>query len=272
MGSVRHPRGRLPRRVYWTRRGLVLGLALLLVFGIGKLLGGTGQDPASSDIKASTSSSTQAPQATGNVGPVAPATSPHQKAKPPLLPPSGDCRDDDVSVLPSVPHAWGAQPIVIRLALQGLQPACTFKVSPESLVVKITSGADRIWSSQDCPRSVPTSDVVVRSGLPTYVNVTWSGKRSDVGCPGQLPWALKGFYHVYAAALGSTPTDVQFEITRAPTDRVTKTAKPRPSKSATPSTPAKPGKSARPSGKPTPSGTVTGKQTKCGGDNAADTC
>ena len=64
--------------------------------------------------------------------------------------------------------------------------------------------------------------------MPTNVNVTWSGRRSDTGCPAQTNWADQGFYHVFAAALGSTPTDVQFEVTRAPTKTVTKTAKPKP--------------------------------------------
>ena len=43
----------------------------------------------------------------------------------------------------------------------------------------------------------------------------WSGRRSDEECTGLPDWALPGFYHVYAAALGSTPTDVQFEVTQA---------------------------------------------------------
>ncbi len=273
MGSVRHPRGRLPRRVYWVRRSVVLGVAVLLVFGIGKVLGGTGNDPADSDIKASTTSAQQQdPEPSVSLGPVAPSKAPHQKAKPPLLPPSGECQDDEVSVLPTVPQAWGLKPVVIQLALQSLQPACTFKVSPETLVVKITSGDDRIWSSQDCPKSIPVQDIVVRSGVATNVNVTWSGRRSDVGCPAQTDWAHGGFYHVYAAAMGSTPTDVQFEVTRAPTSTVTKTAKPKPSKSASPTTSAKPGAKSTPRAKPSQSATVKGKQSKCGGDNAADSC
>ena len=79
-------------------------------------------------------------------------------------------------------------------------------------------------------------------------------------------WADQGFYHVYAAALGSTPTDVQFEVTHAPTHVVTKTAKPKPTATTSPS-----GK-ASPNGKPTSSPTVKGKQSKCGGDNAASSC
>ena len=270
MGSVRHPRGRLPRRVYWVRRSVVLLIALGLVFGIGKLLGGNGEDPADSGLEASTSSAQQQQQPSSGVslGPVAPSQSTRTKGKAPLLPPSGDCHDDEVSVLPSVEHAWGLQPIVIHLALQGLQPACTFKVSPETLVVKITSGDDRIWSSQDCPSAIPESDVVVRSGVATNVDVTWNGRRSDTGCPTQTDWADQGFYHVYAAVLGSPPTDVQFEVTRAPTKTVTKTAKPRPSKQPSPSTSS----SAKPRSKPSSSPSISGKQSKCGGDNSATSC
>ena len=97
--------------------------------------------------------------------------------------------------------------------------------------MKITSGSDRIWSSQDCPDSIKPADVVVRNGVPTYVNVVWSGRRSDDTCSRTAAWANAGYYHVFAAVLGSTPTDIQFEVTRAPTDFVTKTAKPKPSQS-----------------------------------------
>lgn len=233
MGSVRQKRGRLPRRVYWVRRGLVLGVALLLVFGIGKLLGGTGSDDPGA-TQANVTSARQAPGASVTFGPVAPTKKLGPKAKPPLLPASGDCLDDEISVLPSVPVAYAGKPVTIKLALQGNQPACNFDVSAESLVVKIASGADRIWSSQDCVRSIAKTQVVVRSGQPVEVPVTWSGRRSDEGCTAQPDWALPGFYHVYAAARGSAASDVQFEVTKAPTVRITRTPKPRPSATVSP--------------------------------------
>jgi hypothetical protein len=275
MGSVRHPRGRLPQRVYWVRRSIVLAVALLLVFGIGKLLGGNGQDPAGSGVEASNTAAQQQQSSSSPavVGPMAPSTTTRTKAsKGPLLPPSGTCQDDEVSVLPSVPRAWGAGDIVIRLGLQGIQPACTFKVSPESVVVKITSGSDRIWSSQDCPTSIKPADVVVRSGVPTYVNVVWNGRRSDDTCSRTAAYANAGYYHAFAAVLGSTPTDTQFEITRAPTDYVTKTAKPKPSQSPSASVKSTPKPKTNPKPKPTPTATVSGKGSKCGGDNAAGSC
>lgn len=283
MGSVRHQRGRLPQRVYWVRRSLVLLVALALVFGIGKLLGGNGEDPSGSDLSASQTSVQQEesspPSSLAPIAPSATAPAPGKgKQQEPLAVASGECRDDEVSVLPSVARAWGAQPITIRLALTSLQPACTFEVSPESLVVKITSGEDRIWSSQDCTKAIPTRNVVVRSAVPTYVNMVWSGRRSDEGCTHLAEWADKGFYHVYAAAYGSTPTDVQFEITRAPTAVVTKTIKPKPTQTPTQrptQTPTggatgKQGGKAAPSA--TPTETVKGKQSACGGDNSATSC
>ncbi len=266
MGSVKHPRGRLPRRVYWVRRSIVLVVALLLVFGVGKFLGGTGEDDPGSAIKANTSSAKQDSDSSATIGPVAPSRKIRTKASVPLLPPNGECRDDEVSVLPSVPRAWAGAPIVIRLQLRGTQPACTFEVSPESMVVKIVSGRDRIWSSQECPTSIPTKPVVVRSGQPVDVPVIWSGRRSDEECTDLLDWALPGFYHVYAAALGSTPTDVQFEVTKAAPRIVTQTPSPRASASASAGT-------RRPSSTTTPpSTTVSGKQSKCGGDNSASSC
>lgn len=240
MGSVTHPRGRLPRRVYWVRRGIVLGVALLLVLGVGTLLGGTGEDGPGSAIQAtngSTNGSTgQSAGASVTIGPVPPTGKLRNRAQVPLLPPNGDCQDEEVSVLPDVPRAWAGAPVVIRLQLQGTQPACTFSVSPESMVVKIVSGEDRIWSSQDCPEAIPTTSVVVRSGEPVEVPVVWSGRRSDEQCTGQLDWAMPGFYHVFAAALGSTPTDMQFEVTRASPLLVTQTPRPRPSATVSPGT------------------------------------
>lgn len=261
MGSVRQQRGRLPRRVYWVRRSVVLGVALLLVFGITRLLGNTGADDPGSSIEASnTSARQQTPSASVTLGPVAPSKKVRLRSDAPLAPPSGECRDDEVVVRPTVPRAWAGGPIEIRLQLSGTQPACTFEVASESLVVKIASGDDRIWSSQDCPETIQEAQVVVRSGQPVEVPVTWNGRRSDEQCTPGLDWALPGFYHVYAAALGSSPMDVQFEVTRAPVARKTRTVKPKPSQSPSPSARA------------SRSATVSGNESRCGGDNTASSC
>ena len=236
------------------RRALVLAVALALVFGIGKLVGGTGSDGSGSALEASTTGSSQNadPKPSVTMGPIAPTERVRAKAKVPLAMPSGECRDDEITVVPSVPQAWAGGPIVVRLKLEGTEPACTFEASAESVVVKIASGDDRIWSSQDCPQSVEKTTVVVRSGAPVEVPVTWNGRRADEDC-NRLDWALPGFYHVYAAVLGSAPNDVQFEVTLGPARIKTRTPKPTPTatSSASRSAGARPAPaSAEPTAKP----------------------
>ena len=60
----------------------------------------------------------------------------------------------------------------------------------------------------------------------TQVPVVWNARRSDEECSDRTAWALPGFYHVRAAALGGEPTDVQFELRRPAAPTVTETAQP----------------------------------------------
>ncbi len=300
MTAVTRPRGPLPARVYWTRRLLVLAVALVLVFGIAHLLGGgsgSGSGPSAQPVGAEQSSdaasvtpspspsvspsrsltdvptgqpsgrlgappsdqaggrpgagATTAPSSTG------PGASPSATPSTPLVQPTGSCASSDVVAVPSVAGpAYGAKPVVLTLTLTTrTSPACTWEVSASSLVLKITSGPDRIWSTQDCTAAVHKQVVVVRKDAPTTVSVVWNGQRSDADCSRATPWAEPGYYHAVAAAFGSDPSDVQFRL--APPPRETETASPTPSPtpsgkpSATPSGRSSATPSAHPSSRPT---------------------
>src|SRR6188472_4219926 len=117
------PRGPLPARVYWVRRTLVLVVALALVFGIGKLLTGFGGDP-----KATTAAAV----------------------------PTGTCDPADIDVVPALRKVDGGSATTLPLKLVSTNGSCTWQASPNALVVKVVSGKDRIWTSQDCRSSVPT--------------------------------------------------------------------------------------------------------------------
>lgn len=144
----------------------------------------------------------------------------------PLAAPTGPCADSDVRVTPSVGgRAYAGQDVTITLNLTTVEsPACTWVVSSESVVVKLTSGDDRIWSTQDCASAIEPGSVVVRNDHITKVGVTWSGQRSDDECTRTTLWAQPGYYHAEAAALGAEPEVEQFEL-QTPT-RPTITAKP----------------------------------------------
>lgn len=266
------PRGRLPQRVYWVRRVLVLVTALAMVFAVARLLGsgGAAETDGTATITAAHPQHPRTPSPTGFVGPVAgPAvgtpsasqgTQTPSGSPTPLATPTGPCVAADLTVTPVITTAAAGRPIPIGLQLTGTQPACSFTVSPKTVVLKVTSGNDRIWSSQDCHKAIPTRTVAVRSAAATTVPVTWSGRRSDSGCTRTTAWAEPGYYHALAAALGSAPSDVQFRLTLPSRPVVTKTAHPKPT----------PTPKERSTGTPTAtaSASVKGKQSACGGDNA----
>lgn len=218
--SVTRPRGPLPPRVYWVRRLLVLGVALGLVVGLSRLLGGgdggESRTPAAMPASAvSTPAGTPTAVSTAD----APRTGPARPRKPkrtktPLPLPTGPCQDSDVKVVPTlVENAYAGGDVRLTLKLSTFQsPACNWEVSPDSVAVKLTSGSDRIWSSQECGKAVPTTQVVLRRRPATTVDVTWSGRRSDAECSRNTLWAEPGYYHVAAAALGSEPEEEQFRL------------------------------------------------------------
>jgi hypothetical protein len=250
--------------VYWTRRLLLVVVAFALVFGIARLLGSGGSGSpearpvgadASSSAPASDSSGTLTPQATpyatssaGPAGAKTPSPTPT-----PLASPAGPCSDSDVVATPSVKKAaYAGRPVVFTMTLTTLSsPACTWDVSSRALVVKVTSGSDRIWSTQECSGAVPKQSVVVRKDHPVDVSVAWNGQRSDSDCTRSTAWAEPGYYHVVAASFGADPIDVQFEL-RSPVPR-TITATPTPKNEATTSP------SGTPSGSPSATPTKTSR-------------
>ena len=227
------PRGPLPARVYWTRRLVLLSIALVLVAGFARVLGGSSDATGDGD-KATTASAPTTTPPSGS--PTKPAETRKKKRKkkqtpttPPLAEPTGVCESADIVATPVVPEAQGGADVAITLNLRTLQtPACTWTVSPETLTVSITSGDDDIWASRECPASVPAQDVVVRQAVDAPIVIVWNAKRSDEDCSAFTEWADLGFYHVEAAALGGEPTDIQFELVRPASAVITKTVTPKP--------------------------------------------
>ena len=220
-------RGPLPPRVYWRRRILLVGVAVLLVFGLARVL--TAGSDASSSATESAAQVAAVPRATVTATQTAaPAVGPRAEGKkkkkkrsqPVLAAPTGPCADEDIAVTPTVANAVAGRDVFLVLELRTIEAeACTWEVSPETLTIRITSGKDDIWASRQCPRAVPTRSVVVRSAAATSVGVTWSGRRSDDECSRLTHWAMPGYYHLAAAALAGEPADVQFEL-EAPTPAV----------------------------------------------------
>src|SRR3954447_27073139 len=137
MRTVTRPRGRLPARVYWFRRSMVLLTALALVFAVGRLLSSGGGTAGAGDTAAATASSptTTATQAVAGPLPIQPTGQAKQPAPSAtgtpvvLAVPDGPGAVAEVAVTPSVPVAVAGGRVGIVLELTGIKPACTFTVS-----------------------------------------------------------------------------------------------------------------------------------------------
>lgn len=224
MASVRPmtslTRGPLPASVYWRRRAVILGLGLVLVLLVSNLLGGSGDDDGAKAVDAAAQVSGEPTGSQPSVEPTETEKAKPKKPKKPATPqepvlaqPDGPCADSDIVITPSVGEAVAGRPVTVTLELRtATAEACTWRVGPGHVTMKITSGSDEIWSSRQCPGPIKVQDVVVRSAVTTFVDVPWKARRSDDGCPMQTPWALPGTYHVHAAALGGEPAEARFEL------------------------------------------------------------
>ncbi len=230
-------RGSLPAGVYWRRRALVLGSAVLLVFTVVRGVGGGGEVSGEGQAARVAAEPTAPPGVREIKKPKVkkaesrrddptdkdPEDQPTE-TMPPLAIPEGYCVDGDIAVTPSVEDAVAGRDVAIVLQLRTLSvEACTWRVSPAHVALKVTSGDDDIWSSRECPGAIAAQEVTVRRDVTSTIDVVWNAKRSDPRCSGFTEWALPGFYHVVAAALGGEPSNVQFELDEPKAKVVTET-------------------------------------------------
>jgi hypothetical protein len=234
---ARMTRGRLPARVYWVRRLMVLGIAGLLVVGLAKMLGGSSDASSGNDAARDVAATSPT---TGAVTPSTPVTSSpatgsvrhHDRQKSdatatPVAMPSGPCAASDVAITPSVPRPVAGRDIDLVLDVSSVEtPACTWTLSAKTLALKITSGNDLIWTTTQCARAIPQQDLVLRQSQPTRVRLTWDAQRSEPGCPARSVWALPGTYHLEVAALAGRPQSVTFLLSAPSPAHVTRTAHP----------------------------------------------
>lgn len=237
-------RGPLPPGVYWRRRLVVLAVLLLLVVVVLRALGGGGDEQGAATTVADDAAATTPDGPSPSAGPTMSAADQaevdaadaeraeaaaaeaaevaaeraaereaREAATAPLAEPEGRCSDADVVVTPVVEGAVAGSDVSVLLNLRTVATeACTWVTGPAHLTVKITSGDDDVWSSQQCPGRLDRTTLTVRSDSTTTTSLVWDAKRSSEDCPGTTPYAAPGYYHVVASSLGGEPNDVQFEL------------------------------------------------------------
>jgi hypothetical protein len=196
-----NPVGPLPAATYWRRRAvLLLGVVVLLL--LLRSCAGGGSSPKKDAL-----SGTPKPTATKPVT-VAPRT-PAPSTKPaPSTPPATTaplCTDAQLTLTVSTDAASygpGATPRITLSAKNTSATACRRDVGAGAVELQVFSGADRIWSSDDCSPSKATALALLAPGGSQAVVKTWPGRRSTPQCAGSQAKAEPGTY-VVTARLGT---------------------------------------------------------------------
>ena len=227
------PTGPLPPRVYWTRRvvlvvavALVAALVWFLVSGSGRADDSAAGDAKQTSAPPETTSTTPADDST--TGSQSPRQQPqqkperHQQPKPqrqqkpkraPLAQPTGDCKPQDVDMKIDVGDSAPGEPNTATLLLSSEKlAACTLSITPDTMTVRVTSGNDVIWSSDDCPDALRAQQVVAREDLPAAYQFRWNGQRSAENCQPVDAIPTTGGYWVEAAMIGGEPHRAYFDI------------------------------------------------------------
>jgi len=196
VGAHLRPVGPLPEAVYWRRRAALL-LALLLLLVLLKACTG-GDEPQ--DEQLVTAPASAAPSRSADPG-ASPSPSPSPSAGPSAGPTSDPsvpvCQDADLTVqvrTATLQYRVGEQlPIRVTVRNAAVQ-ACTAALGQGGLEVRVLSGSDRIWSSDDCDADRGAGQTTLQPGRAEVVQVSWSGRRSRPGCRGPGEQALPGTY------------------------------------------------------------------------------
>lgn len=221
------PRRPAPKRlspaVYWRRRAIVFGTPLVaLIAVIALMVGGHGSKTPQATLAGNATTPTQ----------TAPTTAAGSQAAPVASGANGACPASSIQVTPSITDGVAGGPIQVNLAIATTQAACNFQMSGANVAVKISSGNNSLWTSQNCSNVVPSGTLALHSSAPVTTSLSWDGHQSNGTCGATNPWVGPGNYQIIASVIGSTPTSANFTLSLPNAPTVTQTAS--PSASATP--------------------------------------
>jgi hypothetical protein len=127
----------------------------------------------------------------------------------------GTCADGALHVAARTDaQAYGAggEPLITLTVTNAGTATCTADLGSAALSVVVTSGPDRIWSSDDCGGAGTTKLTPLAAGASWSTSVSWSGTRSSPGhCSNRVP-AKPGFYEAQASAGGVSSAPYRFQM------------------------------------------------------------
>lgn len=200
------PVGPLPASTYWRRRVLLLVAVVILLLLVSRACG---TDPKKDSLAGSSASPQPSTAASlqPSIAPsraASPAVSPGVSPSPSSPAPLQTCPDSAVQVTAesdAESYPSGAAPRFTLTVRNVGSVACRRALGPGAVELRVFSGEDRIWSSDDCNDAKEQGILTLPAGAARATTVQWSGKRTKPGCQTGDP-AQPGTYRV-SARVGS---------------------------------------------------------------------
>lgn len=185
--SAPRPAPRPSAAVYRRRRLVVLGIPLLVVALVVWLVAGRGS--ADEPSSGATTTATKTAKAT-------PKASPKPTPTPTSASGVPDCVDLKVKVsADDASYVAGQNPKLATTITNPGKEACLVDAGTDAAALVITSGDDRVWSSQDCASEASGyRPLLLAAGESVKDSVTWKRVRSEEKCPKDLPAPKAGTY------------------------------------------------------------------------------
>lgn len=244
--SVLHPVGPEEPRTYWLRRGLVIAaivvvLAVIVTLVVNAFSPGTAVQanpapPTATAVLAPTPTPSRTPMATGLR---TPGTDPSASQKRPATAtatPTAKATPSSSTPRPSVTATKkvgpvGCDPAQVRVTLNGKQhlkrkhpntfqlslingsdQTCIASVTRKNFELKIYSGQDRIWSTDDCSTAVKTVKTTLKAQQAVAWKMAWNGRRSRTDCKNRPEVPRAGTYFATAQLKAAKPVQLRMII------------------------------------------------------------
>jgi hypothetical protein len=105
------------------------------------------------------------------------------------------------------------RPTTFQLSLiNGSAQTCVARVTRKNFQLKINSGSDPIWSTDDCPSMIKTVSRKLRSEHAVAWSLTWNGKRSKSRCKSASQSLRPGRYVATAQLDGAEPVKLRMVL------------------------------------------------------------
>lgn len=209
------PSGPLPPEIYWRRRWLAIGaavVALALLIWIVSALRGGGDDEQSADaaavsssLTATTSAASSSTAASGESSDTPSGTETSSGTEAPsgtaAAAPAGQCADSSLAIKVSADKATypaGEEPAFGIVVTNIGNAACDRELGAgmQQVLVYTLDSQQRLWSNGDCFPSTDSDVRTLEPGEQAAFTVKWSGATSEPGCAAPREPVGPGAYSV----------------------------------------------------------------------------